>query len=138
MTGKTDRFIVKPQLEEAPVPYHDISRAMRELGPSYVYMNNSLVPEADMQFGVREVKQIPPDYKPHLEPHRHEVSEVYAVMGNLTIELTLDDERHELSGPASAFIPAGMMHTWRPLRGSGYLLVINKSGEFKASSDPKK
>ena len=138
MTGKTGRFIITPQLEEATpqleeaVPSHDFTRAYREIGPSYVFMGSSLIPEADMQIAGREIKQVPPDFKSFMKPHKHEVSEVYVIIGDLTIEIVLDGEGQEVSGPASIFIPAGMMHAYRPLKGSGYVLVIDRSGEYKA------
>lgn len=81
-----------------------------------------------MSIAIREIKQIPPDYKSHIEPHKHEVSEVYGVIGDLSVEFILEGERREVTGPASLFIPAGMMHACRPLRGSGYFLAVHRSG----------
>lgn len=134
MTSKIDHFIVKPKPREKAIPYHDDNRAAREIGAASVYMDNSLVPEADVRVSVRGIKQVPPDYKAHVAPHKHEVSQVYGVIGDLTVEFVLEGERREVTGPASIFIPAGMMHSCRPVRGSGYSLTVYCDGEYKASA----
>jgi mannose-6-phosphate isomerase-like protein (cupin superfamily) len=130
MASKTKRLIVPAQLTEELV-YHDMARAREELGPSYDYMSSSLVPEADIWVNVDHIKQVPVDFKPYLEPHKHQVSEVYVVIGDLTVEVILGGERHEVSGEAGVFIPAGMIHTYRPLRGSGYCVTILRGGKYE-------
>ena len=130
MASKTERFIVPAQLIEE-LPYHDMVRTRAELGPSYDYMSNSLLPEADINVGIDHIKQVPVDFKSHIEPHKHQVSEVYAIIGDLTVEVILDGERHEVSGPAGVFIPAGMIHTMRPLRGSGYFAAVMRGGKYE-------
>lgn len=129
MPGKTDHLIVKAQLIEE-LAYHDTARAKREIGPLYNYMEDSLIPSADILVHVREVKQVPPGFKPHVDLHKHDVSSVYSIIGDLTMEITLEDEKHEVSGPGSVFIPAGMMHAVCPLKGTGYLVVILRSGKY--------
>jgi len=130
MASKTKRFIVPAQLIEE-LPYHDMARAREEFGPAYDYMSKSLVPEADINVSIDHIKQVPADFKPHIEPHTHPVSEVYLVIGDLTVEITLEDERHEVSGPAGVFIPAGMIHTMRPLRGNGYFAAVLGGGKYE-------
>ena len=130
MAGETERFIVSPQIV-GEIPYHDMARAREDIGPSYNYMSNSMVPEADLWVTVREVKQVPADLKSFVEPHTHSVSKVYAIIGDLTVEVVLDGERHEVTGPAGVFIPAGMMHTNRLLSGSGYWIVIMRGGKYE-------
>ena len=130
MSGKTDHLVVKAQLIEKVV-HHEVKRAEREVGPLYNFMEDCLVPEADLCIHAREVKQVPPDYQTHVTPHKHEVSSVYSIFGDLTVEITLEDEKHQLTGPASVFIPAGMTHAVRPLRGSGYLVMVGRSGKYE-------
>ena len=135
MAGKTERFIVaaQPRTEEIPL-HHDAARVREELGTPYTYMGSSLVPEADMYFVLRYVKNVPPDFKPYVEPHKHEVSQFYAFIGDITYEVTLEGERHEVTGPAAVFIPAGMAHTIHPLRGSGYVAIVTRAGKYEASA----
>jgi len=135
VAGKTERFIVTPQprLEDIPA-HHDAARVREELGTPYIYMARSLVPEADMYFVLRHIKNVPPDFKPYVKPHKHDVSHFYAIIGELTYEVTLEDERHEVTGPASIFIPAGMTHTIRPLRGSGYIAIVMRAGEYEVTA----
>jgi len=129
MSGKTDRFIVRPRIVEKLV-YHDMERAKKEIGLPYKYMGSSMIPEADIDVGLQEVKKVPPDSS-FIKSHRHDVSQFYGIIGDLTVEVTLEDEKHEVSGPASVFIPAGMLHSFRPLRGSGYVMTVLRRGEYE-------
>ena len=122
-----------PVTGEVPL-HHDAARVKEELGTAYTYMDSSLVPEADMRFVVRHIKNVPPDFKPYVELHKHEASQLYALIGDLTYEVTLEDERHEVTGPAAVFIPAGMTHSLCPLRGSGYIVTVVRAGKYEASA----
>ncbi|MFC1940846.1 hypothetical protein ACFLWL_00305 [Chloroflexota bacterium] len=135
MASKTDHLVVAPQPRTEEIAlHHDESRVREELGTPYIYMASSLVPEADMHVNIRHVKNVPPDFKPYVEPHKHEVSQLYVFIGDITYEVTLEGEGHEISGPAAVFIPAGMAHTIHPLRGSGYTAVVTRVGKYGASA----
>ena len=130
MTRKTDRFIVNPQLLEELL-YHDTSLARRMPGKRLKYVDVSLVPEADITVFVRSIMSVPSDMKSHVEPHKHDVSQIYGIIGELTMEVMLDNEWHEVTGPASVFIPAGMIHTVRVVRGSGHVVIILCGKEYR-------
>ena len=135
MAGKTEHFIIAPPPVTGEVPlHHDAARVQEGLGIPYTYMDSSLVPEADMRFVARYIKNVPPDFKPYVEPHKHDVSQLYVLVGDLTYEITLEDERHEVTGPATVFIPAGMTHSLHPLRGSGYIMTLVRTGKYEAST----
>ena len=131
MPRKTDRFIVTPQPVEQLV-YHDLAKRKQEGRTVQKMMDSSLVPEADMTVmgGNRiELKEHP--LKAIIEPHKHEVSELYVILEDLVLEVILDGERHEVTGPACVFIPAGMTHTFRILVGSGCVLAILRAGKYE-------
>ncbi len=135
MAGKTERFIVAPPPVTGEVPFHhDAARVQAGLGIPYTYMDSSLVPEADIRLVVRYIKNVPTDFKPYVEPHKHEVSQLYALIGDLTYDVTLEGERREVTGPAAIFIPAGVVHTIHPLRGSGYIAIITRAGQYEVSA----
>ncbi len=129
MAGNTERFIVKARRVKSDKHLARPEEEMEMLGePTWTYMSSSLVPEADIRCGVRHIKQVPPDSKPFVDMHSHPVSSVYLIIGDLTLEQNLEGEKHEITGPAAVFIPAGMMHALRPVRGSGYLVSIMRQG----------
>ena len=131
MAKKTDRFIVRPK-PVGEIVHHDVSRAKQQLGATpYIYLENSMVPEADLVVHVTEVKQVPPDFKSYVSPHKHEVSSFHGIVGELTVEVLLEDETHEVTGPASIFIPPGMIHSIRPLRGKGMMIIILRRGHYQ-------
>src|SRR4030042_959766 len=125
MTGKTDRFIVKPQLREN-LSHHDMKWIKEQIGPGYNCIDSSLVKEADIHIGLQEVRHVPPDYKQLAQAHKHDTNEYYLIIGDLTLEITLGDEKHLVNGPATVFVPAGVVHTLRPVKGSGYFVVVMK------------
>ena len=61
------------------------------------------------------------------------IFQAFNLIGDLTVEVTLDGEKHEVSSPAAVFVPAGMMHTIFPLKGSGYVVVTMRGGKFEAA-----
>ena len=131
MAGSTDRFIVRPT-PVGEIPHHDMSRFQEERDVIPMnYLDESLVPEADLVVHVSEVKRVPPDFKPYVAPHQHEVSSFYGLVGDLTVEVQLDDEKREVTGPASIFIPPGVKHSIHPLRGKGHMIIILRQGKYE-------
>ena len=129
MTSKTGRFVAAAQPIKQ-LAYHDYDQLKPEDRTSLLMMANSLVPEADMTIvgGKRNIK--PGNPWPIPEPHTHEVSEIYMILGDLTVEIILDGEGHEVTGPTCVFIPAGVTHTMRMIKGSGYSFGILRKGEY--------
>jgi 2-isopropylmalate synthase len=54
-------------------------------------------------------------------------------MAGLEVEVMLDGEVRELASPASLFIPAGALHSYRVLGGSGYYVNHVLHGEYNDS-----
>ena len=129
MEGEIDKYITKPRIMDELV-HHNLDRAKKEMGLPLRYIDSSMVQEADINVGLQEIKQVVPDL-PYVEPHTHDVSQFYGIIGELTIEVTIEDEKREITGPASIFIPAGKMHTLRFLRGSGYMMNVLRQGVYE-------
>ena len=60
---------------------------------------------------VREVKEVPSDLESHVEPHKHDVSQLYGIIGEITVEVILDGERHEVKGDHSLRIHSSRYYT---------------------------
>ncbi len=131
MEGKSSRLIIRPT-PVGEIPHHDMGRFQKErdLVPMN-YLDDSLLPETDLVVHVTEVKRVPLDFKPYVQPHQHEVSSFYGLVGDLTVEIQLGDEKREVPGPASIFIPPGMKHAIRPLRGKGFMVIILRQGKYE-------
>jgi quercetin dioxygenase-like cupin family protein len=50
---------------------------------------------------------------------------------SLEVEVELEGKRTPVRAPASVFIPAGVVHALRILRGTGTVLSIVRSGTYK-------
>ena len=96
----------------------------------YRYLNKAIAPWCDVALAVYRVnKEVPQDLSTFMKPHIHGAIETYAVIGNLTIEIDIEGEKHRISGeglpgPSTLIIPPGLKRTRRYLRGTGYVIVI--------------
>jgi 2-isopropylmalate synthase len=128
MSEYFERYAVQPK-PIGELPHHQMEKAQGAFAAN-VFMDNSLVSEADLVINIGEMDLNGP-LQAYVDPHSHDVSSCYAVVGNLTIEVTLAGSTREVKGPAGIFIPAGLMHSIRPLRGKGTLVVVQRSGTFE-------
>lgn len=88
------------------------------------------------------VREIPPQSSPaeaHVDPHRHICDSVFMFLGKeagmtgLQVEVMLDGKVRELQSPATLFIPAGALHSYRVLGGDGYYINHVAHGEYNNS-----
>jgi mannose-6-phosphate isomerase-like protein (cupin superfamily) len=123
------RFIVKPRKIEELV-HHDIRKMEEEVGPLFRYMSREMVPEADVTLLVRKIERNPQasDVGPSL--HQHVVNQLYCLLGNLEVEVTIEDEKGIVQGPASILIPAGKNHAIRFIAGRGYLVNVLSGASY--------
>lgn len=130
MEGKMARLLpVPPILKE--VIYHDMDRGERELGPVFKLVDSELVPGADITVHVRHVQKEPPkDFEPIVEVHKHDFNSVYCFLGTLKVEVYLEGEKHIISAPRAAYIPAGVRHNYRPLSGTGFVVVVIGAAKY--------
>lgn len=128
--ASTETYIVKPQ-KIRDLAYHYMAEAEKELGPSFRMMDKSVVPESDITLIVRKIERDPgPGYK-KTELHTHDVNKVYAFVGDgLKSEVIIGDDHHIITAPGAVFIPAGTKHGYRPISGTGYLIMTMRKGEY--------
>ena len=132
MTAKeTSRFLVSPEPIKELV-YHDMDRLDQELGHTlFKYMDSGMVPESDLYVMIRKVeKEIPEDLDLSFTPHTHDVSQLYCLVGEVRLEVTLGVDKHMAVAPVTIFIPAGMSHCFKYAGGTGYIVNIVRSGTY--------
>jgi hypothetical protein len=117
------QFIVKPEKIEELV-HHDIRKMESEVGPLYRFMGRQMVPEADVTVLVRKIDRAPRMQDVGPSPHRHEVNQLYCLLGDIEVEVTIDNKKETVMGPASILIPAGKSHAIRFITGRGYLVNV--------------
>ena len=70
---------------------------------------------------IHRMEQVPEAYT---VSHKHTYPELNIIIGDdLCYEITLGDERYELTGNYSIWIPAGVAHSANVLLGSGYFVA---------------
>ena len=130
VTGRA--LIVEPR-EQAHLAHHVESQLPAEYGPRLLHLSEGVVPGADLFITSRSVTALAGPAEPNVLPHRHKVSQTYLFFstdGSLEVEVELAGERTPVRAPASVFIPAGVEHALRILRGTGTVLSIVRSGAY--------
>jgi len=113
--GKYEKYIVKPfDWGERPLIGHN-RKVMNELGPL-------------MAFFIDVKSENGPDY---VEPHVHDFSQAYIFPEEgLTYEVELDGEKYVKDSPGTVFIPAGVKHTIRMIKGKGFEVSLTRTSKY--------
>ncbi|MBN1829972.1 MAG: hypothetical protein JW884_12635 [Deltaproteobacteria bacterium] len=94
----------------------------------WTFCGDGHLPESSIRVTMRHLQEIPPDYKPHVETHYHDADKLYILLpdgdSNLEARVVLDGEEYTVLSPVTIFIPKGLPHSYRPLKGRGILLMI--------------
>lgn len=126
-------LIVAPQ-ELAHLANHIESKLPAAYGPRLLHLSGGVVPGADVFITSRSVTNLGEPAEPNVLPHTHTVSQTYLFFSpddSLEVEVELEGKRTPVRAPASVFIPAGVRHALRILRGSGTVLSIVRSGDYE-------
>lgn len=126
-------LIVQPR-EQAHLANHVESALPAAYGPRLLHLSDAIVPGADVFITSRSVTALAGPAEPNVLPHRHTVSQTYLFLSpddSLELEVELEGKHSRVRAPASVFIPAGMEHALRILRGTGTVLSIVRSGAYE-------
>jgi len=133
ITADTSGLIVRPR-EQAHLANHVETSLPPAYEPRLLHLGAELVPGADVFITSRSVTKLEGPAEPNVLPHTHPVSQTYLFVSaddSLELEVELDSKRTCVRAPASVFIPAGMRHALRILRGSGTVYSIVRSGTYE-------
>ena len=110
-----------------------------ELGERYVFVDRGNMPAGKMYVVARVVRGVKKVYEP-ASPRKHDVDAVMLFIGSrgglrgLRAEVELGPERRRIESPSAVYVPAGVKHTYRILRGSGTYMkvVLAPGGDYNA------
>lgn len=106
-------------------------------GKRFVFSDQNNNPEGQVYAIVRVVENVD-NPEQHFEDHTHDVDSLWLFEGNkndltgLKIEVKLGDQEFVLDSPVSIYIPAGLIHNYRLISGSGSYtnIVLVKGGDY--------
>lgn len=83
-------------------------------------------PESRTHVAVHRVSGLQRESRSYCDVHEHAVAELNLILPitGLTYEIVLGDERYDVEGPASIFIPARLPHSANVKAGSGFFVEI--------------
>ena len=117
----------------------ELKKHNKELGRRFVFVDNKNYPEGKLYTITRAVVDVKSPYEPAGD-RAHTVDAVMIFMGfderleGLRAEVTLNGETFAVDSPASVYVPAGVNHSYKILRGSGTYtkIVLAPGGDYNA------
>jgi len=136
MFGKYSKLILPVEIKSAT----ELKKHKKGPGERYVFSDHKNNPEGKVYAIVRTVKNVenPPQ---HVDLHGHIFDSLWMFIGDnddltgLKVEVVLENETYTLDSPASIYIPAGVKHMYRLVKGSGkYInIVLVPGGDYNAA-----
>ena len=128
--GKYERLIVKPFGWDRELAFHS-TRGLTGLGPLMAFLNREMIPEADLNIFVHHINVKNPPGPDYVDVHTHDVSQAYVFpFSGLTFEVILGEEKYLAKSPATVFIPPGIKHNLKILKGKGIEVCILRKGFY--------
>ena len=114
-TNNTSRYVAKARREKE-IPHHP-DKSIERL----TYISSDLIPQANIFVGIETTTG---DRVSDVEFHTHDVDEFYCLLGGVTEEIQVEDEKFTATAPASVYFPAGKRHRSIRVHGDGKIIVI--------------
>jgi len=129
--GQYDKYIVKPfDWEDRDLVFHS-TNGLGELGPLIAFLNREMVEGADINIFVHHIEVKGDEGPDYVDVHTHDVSQAYVFPEpGLTFEVILGEETHQAESPATVYIPAGLKHNLKILKGKGIEVCILRKGYY--------
>lgn len=127
-----DLVTVPEVISATELPYHRAGP-----GDRYVMIDDRFVPAARQYCIVRHIPELDA-YPPHVDQHRHTVDSLFLFLGSdegltgLRVEVTLGERSYDVVSPASVLVPAGVLHSYRVVSGTGLFVNHVPSGDYRA------
>jgi 2-isopropylmalate synthase len=116
-----------------------LKKHFKEIGERYVFCDKNNNPGGNIYAIAREVHNVE-EPGAHLDEHIHTVENLMIFLGfekgltGLTAEVTLGNEKYFVESPSAVFVPPGLKHSFKFIRGSG--LYVNflpaPAGDYNA------
>lgn len=132
--NREDFFLTPKQISATELKYHSEGPGVR-----HVMVDERLVADCRQYCIAREIPALEEPPPAHVEVHVHKVDSLFLFIGHepglkgLTVEVSLGDIVKTLDSPASVFIPAGVAHTYRILKGRGVFVNSVLAGSYNES-----
>ena len=129
--GKYEKQIVKPFEWGGDQIAHHKMGGLAELGPLVAFLNKEMVEGADLNIFVHHISVKSDEGPDYVTVHAHDVSQAYVFPDEgLEFEVTFEEEKYTVHSPATVFIPPGVKHNLKIIKGSGMEVCILRKGWY--------
>lgn len=137
--NKYEHLIVKRPVPVSKLPHHENRSDVN----FPIMMSKSLVPEAEAWVCQFFAANMPQFFADNIKSfgravlHKHSAPEIYIFVGDenaVTAEVSLGDEKYEVTSPCCVYIPAGLPHGISPVKAeagkTAALIPVVLAGEY--------
>jgi 2-isopropylmalate synthase len=109
---------------------------MEKIGANMVLLDDTLFSGAGVRMTTRIVKGVVDEPEDYVELHSHEVDQIFIYLGDadneesLEVEFRFEEEVYRIKSPTTVFVPKGIPHTQKIIRGSGRYITLLKKGTY--------
>jgi mannose-6-phosphate isomerase-like protein (cupin superfamily) len=100
-----------------------------------------ILPGSNYHIAVHIIKKLPKKVPDYVAYHTHNCDEINLILSEnskLTYEIWLKDEKYTVSSPSIVYIPKGVPHKMKVIKGTGIYVCIIMSKTYKSSLINKK
>jgi len=132
---KDQRLVNKPKIICASeLPYHRSGPGVR-----HVFVDDRFIDDARQYCVIRDIPEQTERAPRHVDAHRHAVDSLWMFIGRnedltgLRVEIDLDGSVRQIDSPVAVHVPAGMLHSYAVVSGSGYYINHVQAGSYHES-----
>ena len=96
----------------------------------------SILPGSNYHIAAHIINKLPKKVPEYVQYHTHNCDEINIIMSEsskLTYEIWIEDEKYIVSSPSIVYLPKGVPHKMRAIKGKGIYVCIVMSKTYKSS-----
>jgi mannose-6-phosphate isomerase-like protein (cupin superfamily) len=138
-------FLIKKGIDEPleNIPYHmkaPLKRFLMQDDSTFPDIKK-ILPGSNYHIAVHIIGKLPKKVPDYVNYHTHNCDEINLILSEsskLTYEIWLEDEKYIVSSPSIVYIPKGVSHKMKVIKGKGIYVCFIMSKTYKSSLMNKK
>jgi mannose-6-phosphate isomerase-like protein (cupin superfamily) len=137
---KKYNFLIKKGISQPlqNIPYHmkaPLKRFLLQDDSTFPDIKK-ILPGSNYHIAVHMIKKLPKKVPEYVQYHSHKCDEINIILSEsskLTYEMWFEDEKYLVSSPSIVYIPKGIPHKMKAIKGKGIYVCIVMSKTYKSS-----
>ncbi|VVB77976.1 Uncharacterised protein [uncultured archaeon] len=133
-------FLIKKGIDQPleNIPYHmkaPLKRFLMQDDSTFPDIK-TILPGSNYHLAVHIIKKLPKKVPDYVKYHTHNCDEINLILSEnskLTYELWIEDEKYIVSSPSTVYLPKGIPHKMKAIKGKGIYVCIIMSKTYEGS-----